>query len=113
MYKREAKSRKLSVRVGEETYGALMEKAAPYKNLSECLRDILVSDMPARNRDIARALRDAQYEIHKIGVNINQITRNNNSGLYSIADRESLSSQMRRIEKLEAELVKTLRKNQT
>ena len=42
-------------------------------------------------------LRELSYEINKIGVNINQIVKNNNSGLYSDDDKEELVNLMNKI----------------
>lgn len=43
-------------------------------------------------------LRELLFEIHKIGVNINQIAKNNNSGLYFVADKLLLFEKLKELD---------------
>jgi len=46
-----------------------------------------------------RAVRDLTFEIHKIGVNINQIAKNQNSGFYLPQDKRRLEMDMKALQK--------------
>lgn len=45
-----------------------------------------------------RAIRDLTFEIHKIGVNINQIAKNHNSGFYLPQDKKHLQEQVKELQ---------------
>ena len=47
-----------------------------------------------------KLLKDMNYQIRKIGVNINQITARNNSRLYFVSDKEQLKEDMEKLIKL-------------
>lgn len=53
---------------------------------------------PVVGREVRMQLRELTNEINKIGVNINQIVRNNNSHLYSDIDKSALFRYMNQIE---------------
>lgn len=54
---------------------------------AEYLR-LLISQRPNDYAEVRIIIRDLINEVNAIGNNINQITRNHNSGLYSEDDRE-------------------------
>lgn len=51
-------------------------------------------------------MKEIQYQIRKIGLNINQIVRRNNSRLYFKSDKEELVKDLKEIQKLLKELQK-------
>ena len=53
---------------------------------------------PVVGRELLMQLRELTNEINKIGVNINQIVRKNNSNLYSDIDKSALFRYMNQIE---------------
>lgn len=62
-----------------------------YKNRSEFLRECVQKQMPpAQNKKILIALEMCRMEVRKIGVNINQIVKDYNSGFYSSTEKEAL-----------------------
>lgn len=75
------------------------------KKKSECLRQLLLSsknkqDMLFETREHFVLNRKLIYEINHIGNNINQITKNYNSYLYSKRDKEELFMLMEKIYEL-------------
>ena len=52
---------------------------------------------PKDNKEIVILLHDIMNELQRIGRNINQIVKNNNSGLYLQADKDTLLAYMRRL----------------
>lgn len=57
----------------------------------------LISNKPNDYPEIRIMLKKLINEINHIGVNINQIVHNHNSGLYSETDKERLIAYMRRL----------------
>lgn len=55
---------------------------------------------PADDPKIRLALQGLIYEVNKIGVNVNQITKRHNSHIYSKEDKEQLAAQMEKLEDL-------------
>jgi hypothetical protein len=52
---------------------------------------------PSNNKEVIILLHDLMNEINYIGRNINQIVKNNNSGLYLRSDKDALLAYMHRI----------------
>lgn len=71
---------------------------------SEYLR-LLLSQKPNDYPEIRILLRDLINEVNAIGNNINQITRNHNSRLYRIEDREFLCACMKKLNLMVREAV--------
>ncbi|SHM29580.1 mobilisation protein (MobC) [Anaerosporobacter mobilis DSM 15930] len=63
---------------------------------AEYLR-LLISQKPNDYPEIRRLLKDLINEVNHIGNNINQIVRNNNSALYTKADKERLIAYMKKL----------------
>ncbi len=57
----------------------------------------LIRQKPCDYPEIRKLLRDLISEVNHIGVNINQITHNHNSELYSNVDKENLRAYMRKL----------------
>ena len=80
----------------EETAKILAEcSQAENMNESEYIRYLLLnqSEHP-RSRGLELEIMRLRNEINKIGVNVNQIVKNNNSHIYSNSDKIELKSQM-------------------
>lgn len=86
----------------EETAKLLAERSkAENMNESEYIRYLLLnqSEHP-RSRELELEVMRLRNEINKIGVNVNQIVKNNNSHIYSDSDKIEL--------KLQLEIIKDL-----
>ena len=91
----------------EETAKLLVERSkAENMNESEYIRYLLLnqSEHP-RSRELEVELMRLRNEINKIGGNINQIVKNNNSHLYRESDKINLIKYMEEINGLIKELV--------
>lgn len=63
---------------------------------SEYLR-LMISQKPNDYLEIRILLKELINEVNHIGININQIVHNHNSGFYSEADKERLVAYMRKL----------------
>ena len=82
----------------EETANLLAERSkAENMNESEYIRYLLLnqSEHP-RSRELELEVMRLRNEINKIGLNVNQIVKNNNSHIYSESDKMELKSQVKR-----------------
>ena len=80
----------------EETAKLLAERSKAEKmNESEYIRYLLLnqSENP-RSKELELEVMRLRNEINKIGVNVNQIVKNNNSHIYSEDDKIELQMQM-------------------
>lgn len=66
---------------------------------------LLLSQKPNDYPEIRANLKGLINEVNRIGTNINQITRNHNSGLYSRSDSERLLAYMKKLNLLLKEMV--------
>lgn len=86
----------------EETAKLLAERSkAENMNESEYIRHLLLnqSEHP-KSRELELEIMRLRNEINKIGVNINQIVKNNNSHRYSENDKMDLAEDMEEIKTL-------------
>ena len=86
----------------EETAKLLVERSkAENMNESEYIRYLILnqSEHP-RSRELEVEIMRLRNEINKIGVNINQIVKNNNSHMYRDSDKIELQMQMDKIKDL-------------
>lgn len=65
-------------------------------NEAEYIR-LLISQKPNDYPEVRKLLKELINEINRIGININQIVFNNNSGLYSKDDKMQLIAYMRKL----------------
>lgn len=88
---------------------ALLKKRAEESHLkeSEYLR-LLISQKPNDYPEIRILLKNLINEVNAIGNNINQITRNHNSKLYRVEDREMLAAYMKKLNLTVGEAVEKL-----
>ncbi len=86
----------------EETARILEERSkAENMNESEYIRYLLLnqSEHP-RSRELELEIMRLRNEINKIGVNINQVVKRNNSQIYNEDDKEKLNVQMSKLNDL-------------
>jgi len=75
-----------------------LKKQAEKRHLTEsAYMRLILSQNPNDYPEIRMNLKSLINEVNRIGNNINQITRNHNSGLYSQSDRERLMAYMRKL----------------
>ncbi|MCD7906529.1 MAG: MobC family plasmid mobilization relaxosome protein [Clostridium sp.] len=75
-----------------------LKQQAEARHLTEsAYMRLLLSQKPSDYPEIRTSLKNLINEVNRIGNNINQITRNHNSGLYSQFDRERLMAYMRKL----------------
>ena len=82
----------------EETAKLLAERSKEENmNESEYIRYLLLnqSEHP-RSRELELEIIRLRNEVNKIGLNVNQIVKNNNSHIYSESDKMELKSQVKR-----------------
>ena len=94
----------------EETAKLLAERSkAENMNESEYIRYLLLnqSEHP-RSRELELEIMRLRNEINKIGLNINQIVKNNNSYIYNKDDKISLAKDMEMIKELLMRLTVTI-----
>jgi len=58
---------------------------------------LLIDQKPNDYPEIRKMLKELINEVNRIGVNINKITYNNNTELYSKEDKDSLTAYMRKL----------------
>jgi len=74
---------------------------------AEYLR-LLISQKPNDYPQIREMLRSLMNEVNAIGVNINQVVKNNNSRLYSREDKELLIAYMKKVHLTMKEVVEKI-----
>lgn len=76
-------------RIDQDTEKIIREEEKKYRSRSDFLRAQLDKVSPlGKQKEVLIELEKTRMEIHKIGVNINQIAKNNNSELYSDQDKK-------------------------
>ncbi len=97
----------------EETARILAERSkAENMNESEYIRYLLLnqSEQP-RSRELELEIMQLRNEINKIGVNINQIVKNNNSHIYSESDKIELISELKVLKILLEQIIELMMKD--
>lgn len=91
-----------------------LKKDAEEQGLSESqLLRLKIDDKPKNYPEIRKAFSDLTGEVNRIGVNINQITHNNNSALYSDSDKMRLMAYMLRLNEMMNKVVNDVGNNET
>lgn len=67
-------------------------------NLSEYIRDILFRESHYSDWELKKLMRDTNYELRKIGVNVNQIAHKFNGNLGTREDLAALQKYLRSVE---------------
>lgn len=100
-----SRDRKFTFRLTQEEYEFLLERfkqedvsGKNYKTLSDFIRESTLEKNGYHGRMIKEQLYDLKYEIRKIGVNINQVTKKINGGFGTTKDVEILESSLLGIE---------------
>lgn len=96
----------------EETAKLLAERSkAENMNESEYIRYLLLNQSGhPRSRELELEIMRLRNEINKIGINVNQIVKNNNSHLYRESDKIGLNRYMEKINGLIKELIMLITK---
>lgn len=96
-----------TIRFTQEEYEALCERIASKQksirgedSFSAYARECLLAKSQYRSLRIEREISDLRYEIRKIGVNINQVTKKINGGYGTQMDLITLKKRLEDIEKL-------------
>lgn len=98
-------------RLSESEAQLLKEKAtANGMSESEYIR-LMISQKPNDYPEIRKLLKEAINEINHIGININQIVKNNNSTFYQKEDKIKLTAYMQRVDETLQKVVKALGSN--
>lgn len=101
-------NRVVFLRLTEEQFEILKKKSedACY-DINTYLR-LLIVQKPNEYPEVRRLMTDLINEYNHIGVNINQIARNNNSGLYNHNDKVRLFAYLQKLNVSVHEVVKAL-----
>ncbi|MCP1101992.1 hypothetical protein M2454_000785 [Aequitasia blattaphilus] len=75
-------------------------------NLSAYIRNVVFVN--GRPKDMKRELRNLNFQIRKIGVNINQVVKRINSGYFFQDDALHLAEELKKIEELENKMLALL-----
>ncbi len=97
----------------EETARILAERSkAENMNESEYIRYLLLNQPEhPRSRELELEIMRLQNEINKIGLNINQIVKNNNSHLYNESDKIKLILEVEKIKDLLSMVISSFQNN--
>lgn len=92
----------INFRVTEEEYAKIKKKTERAgirnQNVSEYVRrQVLGAEYPYLKEKLLRSM---NYQIRKIGVNINQIAARYNSGIYLSGDKEQLEADVKKLYQL-------------
>ncbi|MBS6521034.1 MAG: MobC family plasmid mobilization relaxosome protein [Clostridiales bacterium] len=98
-------------RVSERENEIIKLEEKKYKNRSEFFRMLLEEKLPeGERRGVQTELEKIRMEVNRIGTNINQITKNNNSGLYFLQDKKNLMQELQEIKRLMGQLTEKVGK---
>ena len=98
-------------RLSESEVQLLKEKASANGiTESEYIR-LMISQKPNDYPEIRKLLKETINEINHIGININQIVKNNNSTFYQKEDKINLTAYMQRVDETLQKVVKALGSN--
>ena len=104
-----AKERSIKFRLTEEEYELLDDEREKCKmNMSSFIRDKLLREgnRIILNPELIGKIREENYEINKIGVNINQIVASCHSkGFTTITDLENLKKQLALVEYRQTQII--------
>lgn len=94
-----------TLRLMPEEAKMLAQKAKDMEmNEAEYIR-LLISQKPSDYPDMRKLMKELINEVNRIGININQIVFNSNTGLYSKEDKTRLVAYMRKLNKKTDEVV--------
>lgn len=90
--KSKIKNCRKEIRLSTEELEELRRKAEEQGLKESQYMRMLITNRPRDYPDLLEALRSLTNEVNHIGININQITKNNNSGLYHESDKNGCTS---------------------
>lgn len=96
------------VRLTPEENAILSEKAADAGMSDSSYLRLMITQKPNSYPEIRLMLKELINEINHIGVNVNQIVKNHNSGFYSTDDKNRLIAYMRKLNQTVDEAVKQI-----
>ena len=96
------------IRLSSEELEELQKQAAEMGVTDSQFLRMLITNRPRDYPAIRQELQRLNNEINHIGVNINQITHNNNSRLYSETDKHWLYVLMKRLKDLMQQVIERL-----
>ena len=99
------KTVRITVRFEPEEARLLMKAAQERSMTPSSYLRMLANQKPANYPDIRQQLNQLISEVNKIGVNINQIVKNHNASLYSVADKKNLLANMQKLNLLVRKVV--------
>ena len=105
------KTTTVSFRMNEAERKLLHEKASEYDMTESMYLRFLITQKPNDYPEIRKLLKEAINEINHIGININQIVKNNNSTFYQKEDKIKLTAYMQRVDETLQKVVKALGSN--
>lgn len=97
-----------TLRLTEDEAARLKENAAKMQMKEAEYIRLLLNNRPEAYPEIRMLIKTLINEVNHIGVNINQITRNNNSGYFSETDKQRLVAYMQKLNITVEEVVKAL-----
>lgn len=78
------------------------------KNRSDFIRAAVFSDAVEKSQAVALQLADTNFQVRKIGVNINQIAKRFNSGIYEPEEFPYILDALKQIEELLRKIMEKL-----
>ena len=102
------KQKIIAFRVSEKEERQLREKANACGLTESAYLRFLISQKPKDYPEVREQIKLLLNEMNHIGVNINQIVKNNNSSLYSMEDKEQLMAYLKKLTASVKEVVKCL-----
>lgn len=106
--KKETMKCRKEIRLSSEELEELQKQAAEMGVTDSQFLRMLITNRPRDYPAIRQELQRLNNEINHIGVNINQITHNNNSRLYSETDKHRLYVLMKRLKDLMQQVIERL-----
>lgn len=107
------KSKDIHIRLSAQELRNLKKGAAKRcnGNISAYIRLVISEQTAATHPEILKELMELRKEINRIGVNINQIARSSNMGMFGENDMVTLLLNQRDINSRFSELTETIRKD--
>lgn len=94
--KKKKKDKVLHIRIESDMHNKLISECKKENiDISKYIRKLILKTEIKTDPDVRLELNNLRREVNRIGVNINQIAKNTNAGIYSYLDREILISQQK------------------
>ncbi|MDU4972609.1 MAG: plasmid mobilization relaxosome protein MobC [Hungatella hathewayi] len=106
--KAKIKNCRKEIRLSPEELEELRRKAEEQGLKESQYMRMLITNRPRDYPDLLEVMQSLTNEVNHIGININQITKNNNSGLYHESDKKRLYVYMKQIKEAVKQVVSLL-----